>query len=308
VSKPNAFSGSSANGGGFGQAPAPAPVIPDKTPEQLEKERQAAALFGGIVPGAAPPPPVAAPRPVVTHTPRAMSAEVTPVAAPPVAAAPPAAAPPAAAPAVDLLDFGGFDAPAPAPAPASNVEDIFGAMTLEPTPITMPAPVEAPPLVETVSEEETAAPAPAPPVDPFAAEGLLGDFTETPLQGFGMSTSKFEYNGATMAPLKITTAQFGPQWGVCPATSPVSINSRKVKSLDSFMIECESVGLHPVEAIAATNEAICAGMVDGGSKNILVHGKISPLANGEAKIDITVKSTDSTLSGSLALYLQNMMK
>jgi hypothetical protein len=74
------------------------------------------------------------------------------------------------------------------------------------------------------------------------------------------------------------------------------------------MKECESSGLHPIEAIAATNEAICAGMVDGGSNVILVHGKITPLGNGATKLDITVKSTDIALSGSLALYLQNMMK
>lgn len=73
------YSGSS----GYGAAPAPAPVA-QKTPEQLEKERQAAALFGGIVPGAAPPPPPA-PAPA-------------PVAVPPPVAAPPVAAPPVAAP------------------------------------------------------------------------------------------------------------------------------------------------------------------------------------------------------------------
>jgi hypothetical protein len=74
------------------------------------------------------------------------------------------------------------------------------------------------------------------------------------------------------------------------------------------MKQCESAGLHPVEAIGATNEGISAGMVEGGSKIVLIHGKISPLGLGEAKLDITVKSTDATLSGSLALYLQNMMK
>eukprot|EP00980_Cylindrotheca_fusiformis_P024840 scaffold12579_cov132-Cylindrotheca_fusiformis.AAC.1 len=62
-----------------------------------------------------------------------------------------------------------------------------------------------------------------------------------------------------MAPLKITTAQFGQQWGSCPATSPTSIaSSKKVSTLDSFMKECEAIGLYPVEAINATNEGICA--------------------------------------------------
>ena len=69
------------------------------------------------------------------------------------------------------------------------------------------------------------------------------------------------------------------------------------------MKECEGIGLHPVEAIGATNEGICAGMVNGGSLMVLIHGKVSG-----SQLDITVKSTDSTLTGSLALYMQNMMK
>lgn len=248
-----------------------------------------------------------------------------PVAAAPVAAAAPpvaAAPPPAPAPEFDLLDLGGpTDVAASAPAgPASDVVDIFGAVTLEPTPVVPVASPAAPsptPLVETVSEDEehapplaAAAPAPPPavPVDPFAAEGLLGDFQETTLQGFGALTAKFEFHGSPMAPLQITTPQFGQHWGSCPATSPISINSKKVASLDAFMKECGKAGLHPIEAITVTNEGICGGMFDGGSKIILVHGKLTPLASGESNLAITVKSADPTLSGSLALYLQNMMK
>ena len=215
-----------------------------------------------------------------------------------------------------MLDLGGFGDATPA-TPAPTV-DIFGSAPLEPTADmapTAPVPATAPPVVETVSEDEddalaasAAPPPPATPVDPFAAEGLLGDLAETPLQGFGISSSKYEYNGSVMAPLKIVTAQFGQKWGSCPATSPVSITSHKVSDLGKFMKECESAGLHLVEAISATNEGICAGMVEGGSKIVLIHGKISPQGTGEAKVDITVKSTDATLSGSLALFLQNMMK
>ena len=301
----NAYGGAYGGAGGFGSTPTAMPVVASKTPEQLEKERQAAALFGGMIPGAPPPPPRAAPP---APPPRAMP---TPVAASSVAV--PVAAP-APAPDFDLLDFGG-PADVAAPAPASNdVVDIFGTMALEPTPAAPVAtPTEAPPapLVETISEEEEpAAPAVAPPapIDPFAAEGLLGDFQETTLQGFGASTSKFEFNGSAMAPLQITTPQFGQHWGSCTAVSPVSMNSRNVVSLDSYMKKCENVGLYAIEAITVTNEGICGGMFDGGSKIILVHGKVTPLPSGECSLNITVKSADATLSGSLALYLQNMMK
>lgn len=293
-------SGYSGGYGGFGApAPAPPPIV-EKTREQLEKERMAAALFGGIVPGAPPPPPPAAP-------PAAAPPRPAPAAAPALAAPPPTAE-------VDLLDLGGFGDPAPAPT-AAVLDDPFGSVTLEPTPAfdalgaAAPAPAAAPPVVETVSEEVAPAPAPpaAAPIDPFAA--AFGETpTQAPLQGFGALSAKFEFNGSVMAPLTITTAQFGHQWGSCPATSPVSMMSGKVATLDAFMKECQNAGLHPVEAIGATNEGICAGMVDGGSKMVLVHGKISPMGPGQAKLDITVKSTDKTLSGSLALYLQNMMK
>jgi len=226
---------------------------------------------------------------------------------------------------IDLLDMGAFDA-APTPVPAAAVaDDIFGSAMLSPTPIAAPAPAApaaAPLTVETASddEEDLGLPAPADvdrpttasaaiePVDPFAAEGLLGDLQDKPLSSFELSSCKFEFNGSVMGPLQITTAQFGQQWGSCAATSPVSIpSSKKVSTLDSFMKECSAVGLHPIEAIAATNEGICAGQINGGVLVALVHGKVSPQAGGASRLDITVKSTDSTMAGSLALYVQNMM-
>lgn len=306
------FGASSSGYGGFG-SPAPPPMA-QKTPEQLEKERMAAALFGGIVPGAPPPPPPPAPAPT---PPRAAPPVAPPVAAPPVAA-------PAPAPEIDLLDFGSFDPNPSTAAPAAPALDIFATTPnladATASAASAPAPASAPPpAVETVSDDEDfaapPAPAAAPPapaavpdlMDPFAAEGLLGGVTDAPLKSFGLSSSKYEYNGSVMAPMKIVTAQFGQQWGKCPSASPISVTSSKVVSLDQFMKKCEEAGLHPVEAIGATNEGICAGMINGGSMIVLVHGKVTPLG-GQSKLDVTVKSTDATLSGSLALYLQTMMQ
>jgi AP-4 complex subunit epsilon-1 len=310
--------------GGFGASASSAaysgfssPAAPQKTPEQLEKERMAAALFGGIVPGAAPPRPAPAPRPPVVAPP------VAPVAAPPVAAPPITAPAPAPAPSeVDLLDFGFFDAAPPAVAP---VIDIFASTPNLADNITRPAgpsltpaePLAAPPhVVETVSDDEVeAVPPPADPpamsiepVDPFAAEGLLGGVPDAPLTTFSLSSSVYEFNGNAMAPMKIVTAQFGQQWGSCTATSPVSITSAKVVTLDQFMKKCEEAGLHGVESIGATNEGICAGMINAGTMIVLVHGKVTPMGGSLSKLDVTVKSTDSTLSGSLALYLQTIMQ
>ena len=294
-----------------------APVIPQKTPEQLEKERMAAALFGGIVPGAPPPP-----RP----TPAPRNQAVAPTAAPPVAA-PPVAAPPVSAPApapeIDLLDLGFFDSGPPAA--ASQAIDFFASTPNLADRITSPAatsvaPVQPlsghPHVVETVSDDEaelaqlpdTPPVTSIEPVDPFAAEGLLGGVTDVPLKTFGLSSSVYEFNGSAMAPMKIVTAQFGQQWGSCTSTSPLSITSSKVVTLDQFMKKCEEVGLHGVESIGATSEGICAGMINAGTIVVLVHGKVTPMGGAQAKLDVTVKSTDSTLSGSLALYLQNIMQ
>ena len=70
---------------------------------------------------------------------------------------------------------------------------------------------------------------------------------------------------------------------------------------------CKEIGAHPVEAIAATNEGICAGSILGGSQTLLIHGKVTPLG-GTSQIDFKVKSTDAGMGGSLAMYLQTMLR
>lgn len=266
-------------------APAPAPAPAEKTAEQLQKERMAAALFGGVIPGQAPPPPIRRP---------------APVSAPPPPPRPRvAAAPPPPAPEVDLLDMMTFDS-IPAPAPAAAVAlDIFA-----------PQPVPAPaPAVETVSddEEEAAVPEPSVPVDPFANADLLGGLTDSPLASLSINSKKFEYNGNQLSPLPFTTPQFGQHWGTCSATSPLSVQSSSISSLSQFMDAIAEIGAHKVESIGATNEGICAGQI-GGNSIALIHGKVTPMGGGGAKLDVTVKSTDATMSGVLAMFLQNHLK
>lgn len=287
--------------GSSGYGAPPPPPAPVKTAAQLEKERQAAALFGGMVPGAPPPIPTQASAPVAAPPPPMTQS----------AASQSVAAPVPASPDVDLLDMGAWDSvSAPAATVEPNFDDTF-------TPVSQPA---AAPLVETVSDDdETDAPAvvdvpqasvppPAPVMedDPFASAGLLGGFDEKPLPTLER-TQKFEYNGTPMAPMPINTAQFGQQWGACKAMSPLSLHSSKVASLDRFMELCASVGAHKIEAIAATNEGICAGMV-GAQAIALLHGKVTPLGGGSAKLDVTVKGSDSAMCSALAMYLQTMLR
>lgn len=242
----------------------------------------AAMLFGGVVPGAPAPPPAAAPPPPKPATPRA----ATPAAAPAPPPAPPAAE-------IDLLDMA-FDVPVSAPATAV---DLGPTELLAPTP--MDAPPEAPP-----APEPAPAPAPAAPEDPFAASGLLDGFSDTPLAKLESSAdSKFEYNGQKMAPMPITTAQFGQQWGTLASTSPLSATSSKVASLDQYMSLCESIGAHKVEAITQTSEGICAGIV-GGTNVALIHGKVAP----GGKVDVTIKSSDANMGGVLAMFMQNTLQ
>ena len=88
-------------------------------------------------------------------------------------------------------------------------------------------------------------------------------------------------------------------------TSPVSVVSGKVTSLERCMEICAEIGAHKVEAIAATNEGICAGNV-GGSFVVLIHTKVTPLG-GASKVDVTIKSTDAGVGSQLAMFLKTIL-
>jgi Adaptin AP4 complex epsilon appendage platform len=135
---------------------------------------------------------------------------------------------------------------------------------------------------------------------------LLGDIHNAPLASLNLGTHRFEWHGVPMAPLEITTAQFGQQWGGCKAVSPLEVTSSSVSNLDAFMEVCSKVGAHKVEAIVTTNEGICAGML-GGTHVVLIHGKVSPGGVG-TKLNVTVKSTDPGVTGPLAMYMQTMLR
>ncbi len=265
------------------------PQEPVKSEEQLRREKMAAALFGGTAPGAKE-----SFRPSV---PKRKTKPAVPTAAVPPA---PAVATPAPAPqpepVIDLLDFGADPIPSAAPTTSNFDVDI-----LTPTPVSAPE-------SSTVEVEATPSPAPAPsvPDDPFASAGLLENVGDATLDGL-MTDTRFEFDGMKLSPLDINTAQFGQQWGVCAASSSITDTSSKVETLEKLMNLLESSGLHKVEIISATNEGICAGMI-GGSNISLVHAKVSPLGGGSSKIDLTVKSTDQSLTGCFTLFLQNMLR
>jgi hypothetical protein len=96
-------------------------------------------------------------------------------------------------------------------------------------------------------------------------------------------------------------------WSGCPVTHPVSVVSTTVSSLDGLMDLVVKAGFHKVETIAATSEGISAGMI-GGSATLLIHVKFTPQRSGGSKVDVTIKSNDSNVGGSLATFLATMIR
>jgi len=266
-------------------APAPSAGAPR---EMTEKERMAAALFGGIPGSGAPPPPTkgafATSRPARTKpAPRA-----APPAANPEPTPPPAPAPPAPAPlekSMDLLDLGDFS-PVPHTAAAPAPHDPFAAAPAS----AVPPPPPAPPLP---------APAPAPPADPFAGAGLLGSSTDAPLGGLANAqppaNSLFQHAGAPLRPKTLSTPEFGQRWGSCPCTK-MGGAAGSFRDLAQMMGVLETTGLHPVEAITATGEGILAGTVQDAL--VLLHGKM-----GEGgRVHFTVKGTQQGIVDGLVAF------
>eukprot|EP00592_Proboscia_alata_P006091 CAMPEP_0194355278 /NCGR_PEP_ID=MMETSP0174-20130528/3214_1 /TAXON_ID=216777 /ORGANISM="Proboscia alata, Strain PI-D3" /LENGTH=1060 /DNA_ID=CAMNT_0039124499 /DNA_START=84 /DNA_END=3266 /DNA_ORIENTATION=+ len=304
---PAPFAGTSAPTPSFGNTPGPANSFGSQSSSQTEeaskphvpseKERMAAALFGGVpgVPTASVPTSSSGTsfrNPKSTTSAPAISA---PVAAPvPTPIAVPAPTPTPIAE-VDLLDMGFGDVS------SSAVPDVLA------TPGTLD--MLSPTLVLEVNSEKEPSPTPAITpieVDPFAASGLLGDVADAPL-GVLAGGGKFEYNGSPLLPLPISTQQFGQNWGTCSSTNPISVVSSKVVSLNQMMDILVKAGAHKIEAIAATNEGIAGGSI-GGTSMVLIHGNVIPQIDGSSQINVTVKSKDGSLSGNLAAFLSNMLR
>ena len=288
---------------------------PEKSKELTEREKMASALFGGV--GGAP----SASARVRSSKTKATTASSTLSKVAPTSPKPTATAE-IEEPVIDLLDMSSFGTDLPSTAPAAM--DV-----LTPTDFPSSGPTtflaeskiiencetlgDSPKLETLVSTSAT-----APSIDPFAAEGLLGDIQNKPLAGFGSTSSdrnvantKFTYNGNTVSPLTCTTLEFGQQWGSIPFTSTCSLFVKDdVSDLNQFMKYMEHVaGFHPVEAIGATSEGICAGSV--GAVSVLLHGKVSKVQTGamaRTKVDLTIKATDMNIGDPLVLYFSKLLK
>lgn len=253
-----------------------------------EKEKMAAALFGGVSStkgagaragrkpvGGAPPPASAAPVPVATAS------------APQASSAPPAPVPaPAAAPMIDLLDLG-FDSPAPvaaAPAIAQPQRDMFAPPAPPPAPVPAPAPAPKNLVSNAFDDMDLLAPVPLAPLAP------------TPMGGMGMGGMGMGAMGSfppaapaitsTARPARITTAEFGGRWGQTPFEVKAAHTS-KIQNLTQLRSAMPSQAYHHVESIANSNEAIFSASTPAGGL-ILVHMK---LFVQRGACEVTIKST-----------------
>ena len=261
------------------------PTEPIKTEEQLRKERMAAALFGGAIPGG-----VATSSSTYGSTP---SGPKRPIGRTSVTSQP-----------ASLVQSAPLTTASPVPSASASIH-ISSTTVQAPTPVLE---VDLLGFDDTSSSSATTDSGirPVQSLDPFAASGLLGDLGESMNHPVNIK-APFIYLGSKLAPLSITTAEFGQRWGSCPHSSPTSIKTAKVSTLNDFMKLCESIGAHKVEAIGATHEGICAGSVNG-SIQVLIHGKVSSGSGDASKVDITIKSNDANICGILALHLQSVTR
>jgi len=315
------------------------PQEPVKTEEQKRKESMAAALFGGGGGADTKPTSVVARRraarqaakananatttttPVFPNTPTATSIPPTPAPTPAAAPPPPSHAAPAPDPEIDLLDFMSGSDPTPPAPPVAATNDIFAS-----TPSPMPTTPVAPPVGAPAAPVPEPVPAPAPASDPFADSGLLDGFHDAPLPSTTITQAQphrahFSHNGLALSPLPINTQQFGQSWGTLPFTHNVQ-ETNTAHTLASMVDTCRKAGCAEIESIAATNEGICGGTLNNNNNNqnsnpnqnpnppvcVLVHGKVIPTGSGHSNVQMTIKSTDGTVGGAFAVYLQNMLR
>lgn len=231
----------------FAPKPAAAKPAAAEPPELTEKQKMAAALFGGVaasgLKAAAPKPTFGGGMTVGGGAPPAQpaaapAAPAAPAAKKAAAPAPAPAAAPAPAPSMDLLDFGeDFGAsPAPAPAKASGALPPSSSSNDNMLLLDMGS--------DLLGAPTAVAPPEAAPAAPF------------------------------LAPLQVTTAQVGQAWQQLATERRLQINT-SIGSCQVMMTRFQSnMNVHPVEIIGT--EGIAAGRVLPGNDPVFLHGKLNP--------------------------------
>jgi AP-4 complex subunit epsilon-1 len=290
---------------------APSPVaaaapVPEGPRVLTEKEKMAAALFGGVASGSKAGP-ASKRKSVTTAAPSSGQASAAPslMDMPQTSFVQPSPSQPPAPTnnnLFDLLDV----SPAPAPAiPTSYSSDMFDNMIMpgQPTP-PVPPPVPAPVpvqiqtnLISDVFSEMSMSSTPsAVPPSPVGLNALNGMNT-----AFG-GTSPMQYTTTPDArPLNLTTAQFGQRWGGIPCEMKKSIGCQ-ARSLEQLRQMMPGSFAH-VESIHASIEAIYASTV-GATGIILVHAKLHP---ARMAVDLIVKASTNEMCGQALANIANAL-
>lgn len=292
---------------------------PEEPREPSERERMAAALFGGV-PSAEQPGP--APR---GRAPRSTRARKSAGAQGPangdadgagsgsgaeatedlLGVGSPAAEDAAATPVVDLLDMG--SAP-PAPAAAPPV-DLLGDLTLEPVLAPSPTPAVGPDPVPAAAAAAVP-PAAAEGDDSDVFAGLMApaaDAALPPLVPGSLvhgAARPFAYNGLTMEPLRLSTDEYGSRWQQLAATSKEKVAAPATRDVDAMADRMTlGTGAALVEKVPNTMEVIAAGQLGSGAaaRTVLLHGWAQPQ---QGAVVLTVKAVDKGLAEAVQQYLQ----
>jgi AP-4 complex subunit epsilon-1 len=293
-------------------APAPAPDAPRVL---TEKEKMAAALFGGVAGGAkagagnrrksattggpAAPSPSASAASLIDSSP--MVASPAPV---------PAPQPQQSNELFDLMSMSTQPAvysPAPAPAPMSV--DIFDNMLMPSNPAPAPPAVPSPSAVPTptsasrITDVFADMSMNAPPVQMSPAVSPVRPMGMDAFNNMNMSSPTLSYTASSpeARPLNLTTAQFGQRWGSVPfeVKKSVSCKARNLEQLRQSMPQT----LGHVESIQQSTEAIYASTV-GASSVVLVHVKLHP---GRMAADLIIKATTTDICNQQLNFIANAL-
>lgn len=308
---------SSGAGAGAGGGGVQNPV--QQAPRELsEKEKQAAALFGGLSGG---PSASRASKPVQRRgsalnnasSRTAPIAAATPDSTPSVASQPePAHSEPVPQPAPAVVTTPApTPAPAPSPAPAPEVElldlDLLDMHSPPSAPIPLHVPVAATPATPTPAVLPKQALPPTPPAAPAApAVNTISDafagFMMDNASPSGSSTTVAE-GSANVMPLVIVTAEFGKRWGSTPFDVKTSIPcaANNITSLEQLR-RAIPPSYHHVESIPATQEAIYAATITSTGSVILVHVKLHA---ARKQADVVVKSNSKEVCAKEAAFLSS---
>merc|ERR1711903_291655 len=96
-----------------------------------------------------------------------------------------------------------------------------------------------------------------------------------PTTGSGAGAGEvFQYDGRPLEPLVLMTQQFGASWGALKQQTKEIVSGSSVSTLEGLKQKVGVLGLHLVDAIPKTQEAIASAKLSNSDMTALVHLKL----------------------------------